>query len=157
SNDICPTTRRVVKCARVSNAGTFIYAPRLSTERLGLSGRLGAAGMAVACGGGLGVAAWLRPDPSGGGNHTEIGLESCQFLLRTGIPCPTCGMTTSFSHFAHGQFLASAYVQPMGAVLALLTAMLFWGALYVAMTGKPAFRLMPLISTRYHLLGLMVF
>jgi hypothetical protein len=36
-----------------------------------------------------------------------------------GIPCPTCGMTTAFVHFAHGRLPASFHAQPAGFLLAL--------------------------------------
>jgi hypothetical protein len=117
--------------------------------------RLLAAAVALSCAVVLIIAARLVPSPTGVGTHTAMGLVRCEFLARTGIPCPSCGMTTSFSHFAHGNILASIYVQPMGAALALLTAAGFWVSLYIAITGKPALRLMRLIPARYYLLPLM--
>jgi hypothetical protein len=53
----------------------------------------------------LGTAASLEPDPRGFGTHEQLGLPPCGFEDRTGIPCPTCGVTTSFAHFARGQVL----------------------------------------------------
>jgi hypothetical protein len=66
-------------------------------------------------------------------------------------------MTTSFSHMAHGQPAASFYVQPMGAVLCVLTATAFWVSSYMLVTGRPVLRLMRLVPTRYYLLPLMFF
>lgn len=88
------------------------------------------------------VAAWLKPSSAGTGSHHQLGMQPCRFLEQTGLPCGTCGMTTSFAHFAHGNIAASAYVQPFGAVAALITAMGFWAATYCAATGRPAYRLM---------------
>jgi hypothetical protein len=65
-------------------------------------------------------------------------------------------MTTSFSHLAHGNLLASLYVQPMGAVLGLVTAATFWVSLYIALSGKPAHRLMRYVPARYYVAPLMV-
>jgi hypothetical protein len=45
-------------------------------------------------------------------------------------------MTTSFAYFARGNILASFYIQPMGCVLAILSIMAFWTALYMAATGR---------------------
>ena len=53
-------------------------------------------------------------------------------------------MTTSFAWFARGNLLASLYVQPAGLVLAVLTTMLFWACLYIALTGSPLHRLLRL-------------
>jgi hypothetical protein len=83
-----------------------------------------------------------------------MGLEPCQFEFRTGVPCITCGMTTSFAHFARGQLLASFYVQPMGMVLALTTAVIFWTALYIALTGRPVHRITRFIPMKAWLLPL---
>ena len=79
------------------------------------------------------LAAYLRPSPSGMGTHQQgLGLPACNFLRTTGLPCPSCGMTTSFAWFAKGNLLASAYVQPMGTILALLAAACVWGGFYIA-------------------------
>ena len=67
----------------------------------------------------LGLAAWLKPDPSGVGTHTQLGLPACGMLISSHVPCPTCGMTTAFSLAAHGRLLASLAAQPAGAVFAL--------------------------------------
>jgi hypothetical protein len=88
------------------------------------------------------IALSLSPSPAGLGTHQALGYQRCQFLLTTGLPCPTCGMTTSFAHFVRGQWLASFYVQPMGFLLALITGAFFWASLYVAVTGKPIHRLL---------------
>ena len=92
------------------------------------------------------TAAWVSPDGRGTGTHHQLGLQPCQFLQRTGLPCGTCGMTTSFSYFAHGNILASFYTQPFAGGLAVATAMSFWAALYCAATGRPAYRLLRRIS-----------
>lgn len=81
------------------------------------------------------VAAWLTPDASGSGTHEQLGLDPCGFLVATGLPCATCGMTTAFSHAADGNLLASYRVQPAGAVLALLTAVAAVVSGYAAVTG----------------------
>ena len=102
------------------------------------STRLLAATVAFACLAALGVAAFLRPDPRGIGTHRQLGLAACQFHARTGIPCPTCGVTTSFAHLARGQIFASLYVQPLGTVLGLACIVAFWLAAHMAVSGRAA-------------------
>ena len=51
-------------------------------------------------------------------------------------------MTTSFSWFVRGNWLASFYVQPMGFLLALASGALFWAGLFIAATGAPVHRLL---------------
>ena len=104
----------------------------------------------VACLAALVVAARLKPDAGGMGTHTQLGLAPCQWLARTGIPCPSCGMTTSFAWFVRGNLAASVYVQPMGSVLAALAATCVWVGLYVAVTGRPVYRLLRLLPGRYY-------
>jgi hypothetical protein len=126
-------------------AAPKIYHPRFANERASAWARLLAAAVAVACLAVLSVAARIPPNPAGTGSHRALGLQSCAFLDRTGLPCPSCGMTTSFSWFARGNVLASLYVQPMGTVLAVLAAATVWGGLYVAATGRPIYRLFELL------------
>ena len=45
-------------------------------------------------------------------------------------------MTTAFAHAVEGSFTASMAAQPMGFVLAIGTAIVFWGALHVAVFGS---------------------
>ncbi len=84
----------------------------------------------------LGVAAWLTPAASGHGTHTGLGLPTCGWLIATGRPCPTCGMTTAFAHAADFSLLDSVVAQPFGAMLALASAVGFWGCLHVAVFGS---------------------
>ena len=123
--------------------------------RVPTAGRIVALAAALASLAVLVTAVRLHPSPDGLGTHEELGLERCQFERRTGVPCPTCGMTTSFSHFVRGHWLASVYVQPFAAILALGTAMTWWGGIYIAATGRPIHRLLHLLSARYYLAGLL--
>lgn len=119
--------------------------------------RLLALAVALGCLAVLVRAATLPPSPTGVGTHTAMGLLPCNFQVRTGLPCPSCGMTTSFAHFARGNLAASFYTQPMGMVVALAAACSVWAGLYVAATGRPVYRLLRLLPGRYYFIPLMTF
>jgi hypothetical protein len=66
----------------------------------------------------LAVAWWLQPDPRGFGTHQQLGLPPCTFQFLWGIPCPSCGMTTSFSSVIHGNFPQAFHANRAGFLLA---------------------------------------
>ena len=72
--------------------------------------------------GGFLLAARLEPDPRGFGTHQRLGLPPCTFRALFGIPCPSCGMTTSFAHLTRGHLRQAAQASIGGTVLALLCA-----------------------------------
>lgn len=67
----------------------------------------------------LGIAACLRPDPSGRGTHQQLGLPPCTFAFLVGRPCPSCGMTTSWSLLLHGHPWRALEANTGGVLLAL--------------------------------------
>jgi uncharacterized protein DUF2752 len=67
------------------------------------------------------IARLLHPSPRGLGTHEQLGLPPCPFLLLTGIPCPSCGLTTSFALAVRLQFLSSLTIQPFGLIAFCLT------------------------------------
>jgi predicted anti-sigma-YlaC factor YlaD len=82
------------------------------------------------------VAFALTPNTKDGvGTHTAMGLPPCGLEEATGIPCATCGMTTSFSLAVHGDLAAAFTNQPAGALLAVLTAMAVVLSGYAFVTG----------------------
>lgn len=70
----------------------------------------------------FGVAAKLKPDPSGHGTHQQLGLPPCTFQFFLGIPCPTCGFTTTWSLMMHGRWWQAVQTNLGGALLWLFTA-----------------------------------
>lgn len=72
--------------------------------------------------GGFSLAFALEPDPRGFGTHQRLGLPPCTFRTLFDIPCPSCGMTTSFSHFTHGNILPALRANAGGTLLALVCA-----------------------------------
>jgi hypothetical protein len=76
----------------------------------------------------MALARTLTPPEAGFGAHQQLGLGPCSFPVLFGLPCPTCGMTTAFAHFAQGHPLASFHAQPAGFLLALcVTAAMLLG------------------------------
>lgn len=65
-------------------------------------------------------------------------------------------MTTSWAWATRGNFAASVYVQPMGTILALLAAACVWGGGYIAISGRPAHRLLRMLPARYTLFPLLL-
>jgi hypothetical protein len=70
--------------------------------------------------GGFSLALYLEPDPRGFGTHQRLGLPPCTFRALLDIPCPGCGMTTSFSHFVRGNIVQAARANIGGVLLALI-------------------------------------
>lgn len=99
-------------------------------------GRVLAAGVAVAALAVLALAAWMEPAASGMGTHRQLGLPECTWITMMNAPCPTCGMTTAFAHAADGHLRAAFHAQPLGALLALATAMAAILSIYIALTGS---------------------
>lgn len=62
-------------------------------------------------------------------------LNPCGMKQRWGLPCPTCGMTTSSLAFARGQILQSFYIQPAAAVLCSILVIAAFLALFTAVFG----------------------
>lgn len=82
------------------------------------------------------VATMLSPSEKGLGTHQQLMLPECGWITIFDLPCPTCGMTTAFSHAANGNLPASFLTQPLGALLALATAIAFLSGMFVAFTGS---------------------
>ncbi|MGF1634267.1 MAG: DUF2752 domain-containing protein [Phycisphaerae bacterium] len=114
-----------------------IYTVFPKPQRASWPARLTAGCIAVACLAVLLIAAWLDPASDGTGTHIALGLNACAFKTGTGLPCISCGMTTSFSLFVRGNLLASLWVQPAGTGLALAACAAVWLGGYTAVTGRP--------------------
>lgn len=75
------------------------------------------------------LAANLSPSSRGYGTHQQLGLPPCSIQVLFGIPCPSCGMTTSFCWFVRGEVLNSARANLAGLYLATICALLIpWTA-----------------------------
>jgi len=103
--------------------------------------RLVAAVVAGACVTLLSLAAWITPEPGGVGSHQQFHLPACGFYVRTGYPCPTCGMTTAFALAVRGRLLQAFATQPAGALAAIATVLVGLTGGYVSLTGRRLDRL----------------
>src|SRR4051812_16213315 len=98
-------------------------APPLVVPALRRRVRVAVAAVAVGLVGVFVVAARLDPYDADGAprtmaTHTQLGLPECNFLRLTGVPCPSCGMTTSFALLIRGDVIAAGRANPVGALLA---------------------------------------
>ena len=73
------------------------------------------------------LASTLTPAAEGLGTHRQLGLPPCLFYHFTHIPCPSCGMTTSFTWIMHGHLKQAFLANPMGPIVFLAYAIVaFW-------------------------------
>jgi hypothetical protein len=86
--------------------------------------------------GGFATARSVRPDPRGFGTHQQFGLPECSMRLLFSRPCPGCGMTTCFSHFVRGEFLAAGRANVAGLMLATLCLVMIPWSLASAVRGS---------------------
>ncbi len=108
-----------------------------SSDRLDRNARLAALTMALGLLAVLVTARRLQPDPKGYGTHTQLGLAPCSYRLKTGSPCPTCGLTTALAWTVRGRVDRAWSAHPGGPVLGLLGVTLAAWLLASAGTGRP--------------------
>jgi hypothetical protein len=83
------------------------------------------------------LAALLNPydgqgRPLSHGTHRQLGLPPCLMKEVTGLPCPSCGMTTSFSLLMHGDASAAWRANWAGVIVASLGLAATFGMLAIA-------------------------
>jgi hypothetical protein len=108
--------------AAQSDAGTVRPTAATVGDRASVGERVGQAAVLLAAVGVVALGLVLDPSPTGAGTHCQLGLPPCGMLETTGLPCPTCGVTTAFSLAAHGRFAESLVTQPFGLAMFLLVA-----------------------------------
>lgn len=90
----------------------------------------------------VGLSFWLRPDARGFGTHQQLGLPPCNFQEATHIPCPGCGLTTSFTNMAHGHVIDAFAAHLMGPPLFLITVAVAVGSPWALRTALPLDRVL---------------
>lgn len=72
--------------------------------------------------------------------HRQMGLPPCTFkTVSGGFPCPSCGMTTSFSLLMHGDVVNSLRANAVGTLLAVFGLLFIPWALASTWLGRPLF------------------
>lgn len=90
------------------------------------------------------LATRLEPDPRGFGTHQRLGLPPCTIRVLFEIPCPNCGMTTSFSNFVRGNFVQAARANAAGLLLATICVLQIPWCCISAVQGRLRYILHPL-------------
>jgi hypothetical protein len=88
------------------------------------------------------VARSVEPSATGIGTHEQLGLPPCLFFKLTGLPCPSCGLTTSFAHAARLQFYDALVTQPFGLGVFFLTVLFIPLSCYLIYRRVPAERIL---------------
>lgn len=65
----------------------------------------------------IGLSVWLTPAEKGFGTHKQLGLPECSFQQTTGVPGPSCGMTTSFAHMSSGNLFQAIRANLFGVLI----------------------------------------
>ena len=93
---------------------------------------------------GFSLAVYLSPYKDDGSvrrmeTHRQLGLPECTFKEKTGMPCPSCGMTTSFALFVRGDLWDSLKANWVGTILATFCLCLIPWSLVSVYRGRPLF------------------
>ena len=62
-------------------------------------------------------------------------LGPCGLKQKYGLPCPTCGMTTSVLAFSQGKVFEAFYIQPTAALLCCVLVIVAFLAFFIAVFG----------------------
>jgi len=118
--------------------------PPLPALRLSLVERMIAALTAVVGTSVCILAAFLHPYDEAGrplsqGTHRQLGLPACTLLTASGVPCISCGMTTSVALTVRGDLPAAANANWAGMILTMLgLPAIVWLAALAAAGRQPA-------------------
>ena len=87
------------------------------------------------------VAIQINPYDEGGkpltmGAHQQLGMAPCEFVVMFNRPCPSCGLTTSFSLLMHGNVWGSLRANAIGTLMALFALGLIPWSLIIVLRGR---------------------
>jgi hypothetical protein len=68
--------------------------------------------------------------------HRQLGLPECTFKEKTGLPCPSCGMTTSFALMVRGDVWNAVQANSAGAVLAAICMLVIPWSIACTLLGR---------------------
>jgi hypothetical protein len=86
-------------------------------------------------------------------------LGYCGFKQKTGLPCPTCGMTTATLAFAQGKIREAFYIQPacgLFCCVAVIAAILAFIAAAFGVYFRFIGRFFEQVKLRYLILAIMI-
>ena len=96
--------------------------------------------MAIVLVGVFTIAAMLNPYRGGRvwyeQTHTQLGLPGCTFKLVTNVPCPSCGMTSSFALLIRGDIWNSLQANAVGTALGLFCLLFIPWSIASALVGR---------------------
>ncbi len=84
----------------------------------------------------LATARRLEPAEQGYGTHQQLGLPPCVSQALWGVPCPACGMTTSWALATRGQWTLAVQANAGGFLLALIALAVILISCYWLAIGK---------------------
>jgi hypothetical protein len=91
----------------------------------------------------FGIAFYLNPYEGGHvwrqQTHTQLGLPECNFHRLTRLPCPSCGMSTSFALLVRGDLWNSLCANAVGTLLAAFCLVLLPWSVLCAVRGRMYF------------------
>ncbi len=127
SPDITPVPQELRSSSNRPNSAPFLLTPFLRILFVVLGCGLIA---------GFFLAYSLEPSTRGYGTHQQLGLPPCSIQYLFGIPCPSCGMTTSFAWFVRGRILESIQANIAATYLAMICMILIPWLLISSWTGQ---------------------
>lgn len=104
----------------------------------------------------IAAAIYLTPNSSGLGTHQQLGLPACWFYYLTKIPCPTCGLTTSYTHLMHGHFTRAFWANAAGPLIFILHGAITYLILFSKKDLSAIFQLSWIKRSAYLIIGLVV-
>ncbi len=125
---------------KASGCGAASGREKTHLPRAGLAERLIAGYISACATAALALGTWVRPDPRGFGSHEQLYHIPCGFRAAFGIPCPTCGMTTSFAYMMRLEVVKAFFAQPFGILVFGITVGAALGGAVVLVSGISARR-----------------
>jgi len=86
-------------------------------------------------------------------------FDPCGFKQQYGLPCPTCGVTTSSIAFVHGHIFESFYIQPaaaLGWVMLCVTAFFAFLMCVFGLYFRPLMRFLAGVKTKHVILAVII-
>ncbi len=117
--------------------------------------------ISLTLGGILLISFLLQPDSRGYGTHEKLFLPPCYLQFFFHIPCPACGLTTSFAYLAKGAWATAFHLHWMSPILFLAFIFLFVYSAFCLSKQKPFWKIFENKLTPYFssfiILGMLAF